>query len=329
MYKYKLSIVVPVMNEGNNVSLLYKGIKKNLQGYKYEVIFVDDGSIDSTVEQILKLKNADIKLVEFSKNYGQTSAMAAGIELASGEYIVTMDGDLQNDPSDIPLMLKKLEDEKIDIVMGKRANRQDGMLLRKIPSKIANCIIRKLTHTNIADSGCTLKIFKSNIAKKLDLYGELHRLIPVLASMHGAKIGEMAVKHHARIYGVSKYGIGRTLKVISDLITMVFYAKYRQKPMHLFGGIGVISGAIGGSICLYLLIMKILGYDIGSRPLFFVGILLIAASIQFITTGFIAELLIRTYYSVKDRKPYTIAATYKGGKVFVSDEKRSAKSKNN
>ncbi len=319
--QYKLSIVIPVMNEEKNISLLQMSIKDAIKSFSYEIIYVDDGSIDETVQQILSLNDINTKLIVFSKNYGQTSAMAAGIDQAIGEYIVTMDGDLQNDPADIPLMLKKLEKEKLDIVMGKRANRKDGILLRKIPSKVANLIIRKLTKIDIADSGCTLKIFKSKIAKKLDLYGELHRLIPVLASMHGAKIAEMDVKHHSRIHGVSKYGINRTLKVISDLTTLIFYAKYRQKPMHLFGGIGVVSGLSGGVICFYLLIIKILGYDIGNRPLFFIGILLIAMSVQFITTGFIAELLIRTYYSVKDRKPYTIAATYIGGKVLNTNDK--------
>jgi glycosyltransferase involved in cell wall biosynthesis len=320
MSNIKISVVIPVMNEERNIKLLVQSIDAALKAFTHEIIFIDDGSTDNTVEQILKLKSSNIQLIEFSKNYGQTSAMAAGIEQASGEYIATIDGDLQNDPTDIPVMLKKLQTEGLDIVVGRRAKRKDGFILRKIPSKAANYIIKRLLKVNVTDSGCTLKVFKARIAKKLDLYGELHRLIPILASMHGAKIAEMDVKHHARQHGISKYGtIGRTFRVISDIITMLFFARYKQKPMHLFGGIGVGLGLIGGIICSYLLALKLFGYTIGNRPLFFVGILLITAAIQFITTGFIAELLIRTYYAIDKKKPYTVTKVYKGGKQIIAE----------
>lgn len=310
----KLSVVIPVMNEKENIKPLIKTINKALKDITHEIIFVDDGSTDATVEEILKLKEKNIRLLVFTRNFGQTSALAAGIEAAEGEYIATIDGDLQNDPEDIPPMLKKLEDENLDIVAGIRANRNDGFIFRKIPSKVANFIIRKLSQVNITDTGCTLKVFKSSLAKKLDLYGELHRFIPILASFHGAKIAEVPTRHHARKFGTSKYGIGRTLKVLSDLILLIFFRKYRQKPMHLFGTLGVMLFGIGSLVSLYMLWLKLLGNDIGHRPLFFVGVLCIIASFQFITTGFIAELMMRTYYGSQKIKPYSINSEYKNGK---------------
>lgn len=303
----KLSIVVPVMNEQDNIKPMIDTIKSSIKDISYEIIFVDDGSKDNTINEIKKYGDENIKLVIFSRNFGQTSAMAAGIEVACGEYIATIDGDLQNDPSDIQMMIEKMENEGLDVVAGRRLRRQDGMILRKIPSKIANWLIRKLTKADeINDYGCTLKVFKNDIAKRLGLYGELHRFIPVLAKLNGAKICEVDVKHHARVHGVSKYGIGRTFKVASDLLLMVFFLKYQQKPMHLFGGIGIPMFLIGFLIDFYLLITKLFGADIGTRPLFFVGNLLILGGIQMITTGFIAELIMRTYFESQSKKPYHI-----------------------
>lgn len=306
MNKPLISIVVPVFNEEDNIGLLVKSIEEALSEVSFEILLVDDGSTDATIENILALKNPNIKLIEFSRNFGQTAAMAAGIEYANGEYIATIDGDLQNDPTDILKMLTKLQNEKLDLVVGIRAKRQDGFILRKIPSKIANFLIRKVLKVNITDIGCTLKVFKSKIAKKLDLYGELHRFIPIIASMYGAKIAEMPVKHHARQFGVSKYGIGRTFKVLSDLFTMTFLMKYRQKPMHLFGIIGFGLTGVGGLLVAYLLALKVMGMDIGNRPLFTISIFLLTAGIQLITTGFIAELIMRTYYATGSKKPYEI-----------------------
>jgi hypothetical protein len=210
------------------------------------------------------------------------------------------------------MMIDKLEAEGLDVVAGRRKRRQDGMVMRKIPSKIANWLIRKWTKADeINDYGCTLKVFKSDIAKSLGLYGELHRFIPVLAKLNGAKICEVDVKHHARIHGESKYGIGRTFKVASDLLLMVFFIKYQQKPIHLFGGIGIPMLLIGGLIDFYLLVLKLFGMDIGGRPLFFVGNLLILGGIQMITTGFIAELIMRTYFESQGKKPYIIKEVVK------------------
>jgi glycosyltransferase involved in cell wall biosynthesis len=307
----KLSVVIPMMNEEDNVKLLFDAVRAALDGkIEYELILVDDGSVDKTVELMKSYADERTKIVIFNRNYGQSSAMAAGIDIACGELVVTLDGDLQNDPSDIILMIEKLESEGWDVVAGRRANRQDGMLLRKIPSKIANAMIRKMTGVYLRDYGCTLKVFKNNVAKNLGLYGELHRFIPVLAKLYGAKIVEMDVKHHARTHGVSKYGIGRTTKVFSDLMLMVFFQKYGVKPMHLFGSMGMASFGIGSMIEFYLLILKTMGEDIGNRPLFMVGILMILGGIQLITTGFLSEILMRTYYESQNKKPYVVKEVF-------------------
>jgi glycosyltransferase involved in cell wall biosynthesis len=310
MASYKLSVVVPVMNEEENIKPLYKAVDSALSDLNYQLIFIDDGSIDSTIEEIKKLKQKakHIKLIQFTRNYGQTSALAAGIEYSDGEFIATIDGDLQNDPKDILPMLKKLEKEKLDIVLGIRKKRQDNLFIRKIPSKIANWLIRKFTKVSVTDLGCTLKVFKASLAKKLDLYGELHRFIPIIASMHGAKIREVEVSHHSRKFGVTKYGIDRTVRVLSDLFLMIFFLRYRQRPMHLFGSIGLILMFISFVLSTYLGFLKLMGHDIGHRPLFFIDILAIIMSLQFITTGFIAELLMRTYYAADNKKPYNILA---------------------
>jgi len=310
----KLSIIIPVMNEEENIKPLLEKIRESLKNIDYEVIFVDDGSTDKTVEKIKENADERVKLIVFSRNFGQTTAMAAGIDAAEGELIAMLDGDLQNDPSDIPMMIQKLEKEGWDVVAGKRAKRQDGFLLRKLPSKIANWLIRKLTGVYISDYGCTLKVFKSDVAKNLSLYGELHRFIPVLASLYGAKMTEVDVKHHPRIHGKSKYGIGRTFKVISDLMLMLFFQKYSTRPMHLFGGVGFFILFLGFIIEFYLLILKILGHSIGERPLFMVGILFIISGIQLISTGFLAELLMRTYYESQNKKPYVIKEYFVGKK---------------
>lgn len=313
----KLSVVIPIYNELENIMPMCNALKSALTGIDYEVIFVDDGSSDGTQQQVKNVASADnsqkIKLVEFARNFGQTSAMAAGIEYAEGEYLAFLDGDLQNDPTDIPMMLQKLETEGLDMVAGRRKKRQDGLFLRKIPSKIANRLIYKVSKIQVDDYGCSLKLMKTKLAKTLDLYGELHRFIPILADIKGAKIAQVDVKHHARQFGVSKYGISRTLKVASDLMLMAFFIRYRQKPMHLFGGLGLSSLFIGGLIETYLLILKIFGEDIGGRPLFFVGIVMILAGVQLITTGFLAELLMRTYFSADSTKPYRIANIFKSG----------------
>lgn len=315
----KLSIVVTLLNEEENVTPLLEKIRAALFRFDYEVILVDDGSTDGTVKKIKTLAYSEVTLIQLNRNYGQTAAMAAGIDHANGDYIVTMDGDLQNDPADIPAMLKKLQEEEWDVVTGNRKNRRDGMVLRKIPSMLANKIIRRLTGVYIQDYGCTLKVFKKDIASQLGLYGELHRFVPVLTVLQGGRITEMDVTHHPRIYGKSKYGLGRTLKVISDLFLMIFFQKYFRRPIHLFGPIGFVSCAIGMSVNIYLLIIKILGQDIWGRPLLILGVSLLLAGIQFLTFGLIAELIMRTYYESQNKKTYRVKEIYTGAPMALVD----------
>ncbi len=308
----KLSVVIPVMNEEENIAPLFKALREALKGLDYELIFVDDGSTDATVQKIKEEANERTKLLVLSRNFGQSLAMAAGIDAASGDVIATIDGDLQNDPRDIPIMVQKMQKEGWDVVAGVRARRQDGLVLRKIPSKIANWIIRKSTGVYLKDYGCTLKVFKKKVAKNLGLYGELHRFIPVLAKLYGAKMTEMDVRHHPRLHGQSKYGIGRTFKVISDLMLMLFFQKYGTKPMHLFGTLGFLMLFIGVMIDLYLFFLKLFGHDIGGRPLLILGVMLTLAGIQLITTGFLAEIMMRTYYESQNKKPYVVREVYEG-----------------
>lgn len=308
----KLSVVVCVYNEELNIKPLIDKITAAVEHIDYEILYVDDGSTDNTIKEILKLKHPLLSLIQFKKNYGQSSALAAGIDKAEGEYIVLLDGDLQNDPIDIPMMLDKAEKEDWDIVAGERKNRKDGMFFRKIPSWIANSIIRKTTNVNIRDYGCTLKLFKSDVAKNLGLYGELHRFIPVLASFDGANIAQVEVKHHHRKYGKTKYGMGRTFKVVADLLLMLFFKKYFRRPMHLFGTWGIVITLAGILINMYLFLLKIMGQDIWGKPIMLLGILLIMAGFQLITIGIIAELLMRTYFESQNKTPYQIKKIFKG-----------------
>ena len=311
----KLSVVVTVYNEEENVIPLCRKAYKALDGIDYELILVDDGSADDTVKNIKSVANSRTRLLIFNKNYGQSTAMSAGIDAAKGEYIVTMDGDLQNDPADIPHMMAGLEETGMDVVAGVRANRKDGFVLRKFPSKIANWIIRNTTDVHLSDYGCSLRIYSADIAKNLGLYGELHRFIPVLAKLQGARMMEVNVNHHARLHGKSKYGINRTFKVMADLILMIFFQKYFRRPMHLFGGLGIITFMVGFLTDLYLVIFKfVTGADIWGRPLLLLGSILILAGIQFITVGIIAELMMRTYFESQNKKTYRLKETFVGEK---------------
>ncbi|MDX2046953.1 MAG: glycosyltransferase family 2 protein [Chitinophagaceae bacterium] len=308
----ELSVVIPVMNEEDNIAPLLNAVRESLKGLDYEIILADDGSTDKTAKKILEHADERTRFVELRKNYGQSTAMTAGIDHATGKFIALLDGDLQNDPADIPFMLQKMKDENWDVVAGNRKNRQDGIFLRKIPSKIANAIIRRMTGVYIKDYGCTLKVFRREIAEDLGLYGELHRFIPVLAKLQGARITQVDVKHHARKFGKSKYGINRTFKVISDLILMVFFRKYIQKPMHLFGTLGFISFSLGVLINLYLLVLKILGQDIWGKPLLILGFILLIGGIQLITIGILAEIAVRTYFESQNKKTYNVRHIYNG-----------------
>ncbi len=303
----KLSVVICVYNEEPNILPLSAEIQNALNDIDFEAIFVDDGSTDGTREEIMKINDERFQLVELKRNYGQSSALQAGIDHADGEYIVLIDGDLQNDPADIPGMLEKAEKEGWDMVAGVRANRRDGMFLRKVPSKIANYIIRKSTGTQMKDLGCTLKVFTRDSIKNIHIYGELHRFIPVLLALEGyVRLTQMDVNHRSRQHGKSKYNLSRTTKVISDLLLMLFFKQYLQKPIHFFGQLGIITLGLGMLINVYMLILKILGNDIWGKPLLLLGILLVMGGIQFITIGILAEIQMRTYYEGQGKTPYRV-----------------------
>lgn len=314
-------MVVTVYNEEENIQPLIDDISDALENFEYEIVYVDDGSTDNTLATLKSIKHDRLKVVEFRKNYGQSLALMAGIDYATGEFIATMDGDLQNDPSDIPSMLKMAEEGDYDMVAGNRANRKDGMVLRKLPSAIANYIIRRSSGVHLKDYGCALKVFRAELAKELGLYGELHRFIPVLAHLEGAKITQVDVKHHARKFGTSKYGLNRTFKVVSDLLLMLFFKKYMQKPMHLFGNTGVFVFFVGVLINFYLAILKIgFGQDIWGKPLLILGLMLIIGGIQLITVGIIIEIQMRTYFEAQSKRPYKVRNIYKGERLLEMEK---------
>lgn len=302
----KLSIVVTVFNEEENVIPLIEKIKTELKDIDYELIYVDDGSTDLTLKTLRKQLYKRLVIVEFRRNYGQSAALQAGIDVAQGEFIATMDGDLQNDPADLPKMLALAEEEELDMVAGERANRKDGVFLRKIPSWIANYIIRTSSGVHLRDYGCAIRVVRAEIAKDLGLYGELHRFIPVLVSQETSRIQQIEVRHHARQFGESKYGLGRTFKVVSDLLLMLFFKRYLARPMHLFGNTGIIMFLFGVLINFYLLVLKIMGQDIWGKPLMILGMILLLGGIQFITIGIVVEIQMRTYYESQGKRPYSI-----------------------
>jgi dolichol-phosphate mannosyltransferase len=305
MKRILVSVVVALYNEADNIPLLLQKSVAALQALDYELILVDDGSTDGSAAIIKKHLQPNMKLIVLMKNYGQSAAMAAGINVARGDFIVTMDADLQNDPSDIPVMLAKLRAEDCDLVAGIRAKRMDNWL-RKVPSRIANKLIRTTTGVTLHDYGCTLKVFRQDLAKNLGLYGDMHRFIPVLAAMQGASMREMPVKHYPRVHGKSKYGIGRTAIVLSDLLLILFIQKYFQRPMHIFGPVGLLMFFAGVVINGYLLVEKLTGEEIGGRPLLILGVILLLAGLQLILFGFVAEILMRTYYESQHKKAFRI-----------------------
>ena len=310
-----ISVVVPLYNEEDNVELLTQKIHNSLQGYNYQIVYVDDFSTDHTRKRIRKMADEKIHLISLKKNYGQSLALAAGIDYAQGEYIITMDGDLQNDPSDIPEMLSPVIEGDYDVVTGIRQKRKDS-LVKKIPSKIANFLVRRVTKLDIKDNGCALKVFTKDIAKELNLYGEMHRFITLLAHLEGAQIKQVPVKHHARHAGTSKYGLERVFKVVADMMLLLFIRKYFQRPIHLFGILGVLLIVLGIIINIYLFALK-WGFDqdIGNRPLLIFGMMFILAGIQLFTIGIVMELLIRTYYESQNKRPYRIKNILIGGKT--------------
>lgn len=297
--KIEYSIIIPVMNEEANVKILHQKIvdAMNKQTKPYEIIFVDDGSTDETFEILKSLKSNDsnLKLIKFRRNFGQSAAMGAGFEYASGNTIITLDGDLQNDPEDIPSLVEKLN-AGYDIVSGWRKNRKDKFIIRKVPSKIANRLIRYLTKVPLHDTGCSLKAYKKEIIKKICLYGELHRFIPVLARIEGAKIGEIVVKHHPRQYGQSKYNITRTFKVLMDLTTLNLFLKYFKNPLHFFGGLGIFFNLIGFLTLLFMVYsVGVLNYTLADiNVLLSASFLFFAAGFQLLFFGLIANMVVKT-----------------------------------
>jgi len=305
--------VVPIFNEKENIEPLCQAISAAMEStpYPFEIILVNDGSSDDTWAEIVRVSGDYPKLfaLDLATNYGQSSALSAGIDQAGGELIVLMDGDLQNDPADVPMMLDTLKEKDCDVVSGERINRKDSAISRRVPSRIANFFIRLITGVKLKDYGCALRVFKSDIAMNLGLYGELHRFIPVLAVLQGARIEQVPVRHHRRKFGKSKYGMGRTFRVVSDLLLIVFFKRYQNRPIHFFGTLGIITFGAGAIIDLYFLVLKILGNDIWGKPLLLLGFMLTIGGIQIITIGIISEILMRTYYESQRKKPYRVKRT--------------------
>lgn len=305
-----VSIVIPLLNEEKNIPILYAELSQTLQGINldYELIFIDDGSSDSSLEILEGLQRSDSRVcvISLRKNFGQTAAMSAGFDMASGDIIVAMDADLQNDPADIPMLLNKIK-EGADMVTGWRYNRQDPFFSRKLPSKIANRIISFSTGVHLHDYGCTLKAFRHDVIKTIKLYGEMHRFIPAIASAMGVRVEEVKVNHRSRRFGASKYGISRTLRVILDLITVKFLLDYATRPIHVFGTIGFVSGSVGVLLALILSIQRHLyGIPLSDRPLLLLAVLLIFVGVQFVTIGLVAEMLARTYHESQNKPTYYI-----------------------
>lgn len=306
----QISIVVPIYNEVESLPRLIEAIQNSLDptGLTYELICVDDGSRDGSTDLLRKLAatNPILKAVILRRNYGQTPAMSAGFNHSRGEVIVTLDGDLQNDPADIPMLLDKLN-EGYDVVSGWRKNRQDKALTRLLPSKIANLIIGRMTDVKLHDYGCSLKAYRAEVAADLKLYGELHRFLPALAVIEGARITEIPVRHHARQFGHSKYGLDRTFRVVMDLLTISFMKKFLTRPMHVFGLLGMLSLLIGVLSGMYLTFLKYgLGQSIGDRPLLILAVLLTLTGIQLFSFGLLAEVLMRTYHESQNRPIYRV-----------------------
>ncbi|MCL2655905.1 MAG: glycosyltransferase family 2 protein [Betaproteobacteria bacterium] len=301
---HRLSVVVPMYNEAENVEPLVKRVHEALDAYPHawELVLVDDGSSDGTPAELVRVARhygPHVRIVSLMRNFKQTAAMQAGVDAARGDVIVTMDGDLQNDPIDIPRMVARLLNEDLDLVAGWRKNRKDAMVMRKIPSRIANRLIARITGVKLNDYGCSLKAFRADVIKNVRLYGEMHRFIPAwLATVTTPRrIAEEVVSHHARQFGQSKYGISRTFRVILDLISVFFFMRYRARPGHFFGGIGLGMGVIGMLILTWLAGLKLFtGAAIGGRPLLLLGFFCIVGAIQFISTGVLAETLARIYF---------------------------------
>ncbi|MFL5328893.1 MAG: glycosyltransferase family 2 protein [Gemmataceae bacterium] len=310
---HRLSIIVPVKDERANILPLHERLNAVLGPSRSgdEIVFVDDGSSDGTFEELTRLAAIDrrVKVVRLRRNFGQTAALQAGIDHSKGDVLVTMDGDLQNDPADIPLLVAKL-DEGYDAVLGQRVNRQDGLFLRKVPSLIANWIIRKVTQVPFRDFGCTMRALRRDVALNLPLYGEMHRFVPVLAKQYGARIAQIAVRHHPRTAGKTKYNLTRTIRVVLDLITVKFLYSYLTRPMHFLGSAGLGFMALGaGSVVVTWLMKQISGIYMTGNPLLLLSVMLELIGIQCILMGLLGEVLTRTYFESQGKTSYAVKTT--------------------
>jgi glycosyltransferase involved in cell wall biosynthesis len=308
-----VSVVIPLYNEEENVEVLHERLRPVLEGIgvEYEIVYVDDGSTDNTLSLLEKIQksNASVTVLSLRRNFGQTAAFAAGFDFARGDVIVTMDGDLQNDPQDIPKLLELTKEN--DLVSGWRKRRKDPFFSRRLPSIMANWLISKVTGVKLHDYGCSLKAYRRDVIKNLKLYGEMHRFIPAVASWYGVRIAEVETAHHPRLRGKSKYGISRTIKVVLDLITVKFLQSFSTKPLQFFGTVGMTGGFLGFLLLLYLSIDKlILGNPIGGRPLLLLGALLIIVGIQFIGMGLLGEMIVRVYHETQRKPIYVIKKVF-------------------
>lgn len=330
---FGISAVVPLYNEEENVVHVYSELKQVLEqlrastqsaqaksfsgaegdeSLQYEMIFVDDGSQDKTVARLLEVSSGDshVRIVQLRRNFGQTAAMAAGLDQASLSMVVTLDGDLQNDPRELPRMIEKLN-EGYDLVAGWRRDRKDAFVSRKLPSMLANWLISRSTRVQLHDYGCTLKLMTHEVAKGIKLYGEMHRFIPALADEMGARIAELPVNHRPRKFGTSKYGISRTFRVILDLITVKFLLSYSKRPIHLFGSIGLGSASLGAILLMGMIFQRtFMGIPMGNRPLLALAVMMVIVGLQFLVFGLLGEVLARTYYESQGKKVYTVRTIY-------------------
>ncbi len=310
-----ISVVIPIYNEEESITEGYRELTKILSGlpYEYELIYVDDGSKDRSfsILRSLAIDDAKVVAVELRRNFGQTAAMAAGLQQSRYDIVVTLDGDLQNDPSEIPKMVAKLE-EGYDLVAGWRKDRQDAYINRKLPSMIANWVISKSTRVRLHDYGCTLKVMTGEVARGIKLYGEMHRFIPALADEFGARIAEIPVKHRPRKFGTSKYGISRTIRVILDLITVKFLLGYSKRPIHLFGSMGFLAGGVGMLTLLFITYQRFFQHvPMGNRPLLSLAVMLVIIGLQFVVFGLLAEVLARTYHESQKKPIYSIRNVFR------------------